>query len=539
MIGATYARFLFAAPWAVVLVAGLALRDGAVPAPTAAFVAWALVGAVAQIGATLLLLHLFSLRNFAVGNTFARTETVQAALFGLVLLGDRVGALAVAGILVSLVGLVLLSATRGFGGGALNRAAAIGLACGAAFAMAGIGYRAASLALAEGGSFLLRPAFTLAFVTLVQSAMLTVWLWRTGEGGVGAVLKRWRIEALVGVTGMLASLGWFAAFTLVSVAQVKAVGQIELLFSWLTARFAFGERPSGRETAGDGAGRERHRAGDPRVIRSGRFVVMRARTAHVHRRYIPCTGLWSERGRRQSGRGETLTAFEDVQVHVIAHEAFAGPAAGLVVPRGVGAGAQRLVDDAPARLAGAHRGVEGGEVPAGADLGLEAGARRGVGGVGGEVGALVGVGLEVVRSVGAAPSETVIFQRPSRRATIGAIAALGGVLHRHRPAARRRQRGGGGWCRRRARRRCRRRRARRGWAGRRGARPGCRCVRPARRARRASGGRARRGSRKLILNHRPRSPSMSPWSETKRMAVFSAIPQASRTARSSPILASM
>ena len=248
VIGATYARFLFAAPWAVGLVAGLALRDGMVPAPTPAFVAWALVGAVAQIGATLLLLHLFSMRNFAVGNTFARTETVQAAVFGLVLLGDRVGDLAVAGILVSLCGLVLLSATRGFGGGVLNRAAAIGLACGAAFAMAGIGYRGASLALAEGGSFLLRPAFTLAFVTVVQSAMLSVWLWRMGEGMAAKVLKEWRIEALVGVTGMLASLGWFAAFTLVSVAQVKAVGQIELLFSWLTARFAFGERPSERET---------------------------------------------------------------------------------------------------------------------------------------------------------------------------------------------------------------------------------------------------------------------------------------------------
>lgn len=248
VIGATYARFLFAAPWAVLLVAVLAVRDGGLPAPTVGFVVWALIGAVAQIGATLLLLHLFSLRNFAVGNTFARTETVQAAVFGLVLLGDRLGGMAVAGLLVSLVGLVLLSGTRGFGGGILNRAAAIGLACGAAFAMAAIGYRAASLALAEGGSFLLRPAFTLAFVTLAQSLLLTAWLRWRGEGGVGKVLKEWRIEALVGVTGMLASLGWFAAFTLVSAAQVKAVGQVELFFSWLTARFAFGERPSGRET---------------------------------------------------------------------------------------------------------------------------------------------------------------------------------------------------------------------------------------------------------------------------------------------------
>ena len=171
VIGATYARFLFAAPWAVTLVAGLVALGDRLPAPTAAFAAWGLVGAVAQIGATLLLLHLFRLRNFAVGNTFAKTETVQAVMFGFLLLGDRVGALAAAGILVSLVGLVMLSGRPGRG--VLNRAAGIGLACGAAFAVAGIGYRAAALALADEGGLLIRPAFTLAYVTIVQSVLLT------------------------------------------------------------------------------------------------------------------------------------------------------------------------------------------------------------------------------------------------------------------------------------------------------------------------------------------------------------------------------
>ena len=135
VMGATYARFLFAAPWAVALVIVLAAREGSLPLPTASFATWATVGALTQISGTLLLLHLFSLRNFAVGSTFARTETVQAALFGFVLLGDRLGPLATAGVLVGLVGLVLLSATRGLGGGALNRAAAIGLASGASFAL--------------------------------------------------------------------------------------------------------------------------------------------------------------------------------------------------------------------------------------------------------------------------------------------------------------------------------------------------------------------------------------------------------------------
>lgn len=251
VVGATYARFLFAAPWAVaVMVALLWYRGAGLPRIGIAFVLWALVGAVAQIVGTVLLLHLFSLRNYAVGNTFARTETVQSALFGLVLLGDRMHGLAIAGILVSLAGLVLLSASRGLTGGAMNRAAVLGLACGGSFAIAAIGYRAASLALPETGELLIRPAVTLAFVTITQSLILTVWIWRRGDGGVRAVLREWRLESLVGAAGMLASLGWFTAFTLVPVAQVKAVGQVELVFNWLTSRFAFGERPSARETTG-------------------------------------------------------------------------------------------------------------------------------------------------------------------------------------------------------------------------------------------------------------------------------------------------
>lgn len=250
VLGATYARFLFAAPWAVALVAVLAVREGTLPVPTPAFAGWALVGAASQIAGTVSLLYLFSLRNFAVGNTFARTETVQAALFGLVLLGDRLDAITTAGIAVSLVGLVLLSATRGIGGGVLNRAAAIGLASGGAFAISAIGYRAASLSLAETRDFVLRPAFTLACVTVVQTMAMTIWFRLRDPARVAAVVRAWRVAVPVGIAGMLASLAWFTAFTLASAAHVKAVGQVELLFSWLTARFAFGERPSARETAG-------------------------------------------------------------------------------------------------------------------------------------------------------------------------------------------------------------------------------------------------------------------------------------------------
>jgi drug/metabolite transporter (DMT)-like permease len=251
VLGAAYARFVFAAPWAVLLVAAIIGAGGAdPPGVTSAFAAWALAGALGQIAGTLLLLHLFSLRNFAVGNTFAKTETVQAAMIGLIALGDRIAPLPLAGILVSLVGVVLLSATRGFGKGIGNRAAGIGLATGAAFALSGVAYRGAGLALAGDGGTLVRAAFTLACVTVTQTVILTLYMLLRAPGGVAAVLRAWRIAAVVGAAGMLASLAWFAAFTLISAAHVKAVGQVELVFSLLTAYFVFGERPTRREACG-------------------------------------------------------------------------------------------------------------------------------------------------------------------------------------------------------------------------------------------------------------------------------------------------
>lgn len=250
VLGATYARFLFAAPLAAGLVGVLAMGPGALPVPTPSFALWALAGGLAQIGAQLLLLRLFTLRNFAVGNAFARTETVQAVLLGLVLLGDGIGALALAGILISALGVVLLSARSGWRGGLWNRAAGIGIAAGTAFALSGVAYRGATLALAGEAGALPRAAVTLACVTIGQALLLSLWMRLRAPGRIGAVLGAWRVAVPVGVAGMLASLGWFAAFALAPAAEVKAVGQAELVMSYLTARLAFGERPVPREIAG-------------------------------------------------------------------------------------------------------------------------------------------------------------------------------------------------------------------------------------------------------------------------------------------------
>ena len=245
-LGATYTRFLFGFPFAALYaVAVFAGTDTPAPAATPAFLGWAALGGVSQILGTAFLLQLFQLRNFSTGIAFSKSEVLQVALFGLVVLGDAITALAAGSIAVATVGLVLLARQTG----TLDwRPALLGLGTGAAFAIAAVGFRAASLSL--GLSFALSAAATLATSTLIQSVLMTLWLrWRE-PGQIGAVLRAWRRSLLPGVTGAAASACWFSAMTLEVAAHVRMLGLVEVLFGWGVSVLALRQRPSAREQLG-------------------------------------------------------------------------------------------------------------------------------------------------------------------------------------------------------------------------------------------------------------------------------------------------
>ncbi|TCP41336.1 DMT family transporter [Rhodovulum marinum] len=250
--GATFARFVFSAPLVAAIVAGYLLATGqGLPGFTVRFWVFAMAGGLAQILATMCVVALFSHRNFAVGITFKKTEVLQTALVGFVVLGEGVSPGGLLAILVGFAGVVLLSDTPSAGGPPwhrrlFNRAAGLGLASGVLFAVSATGYRGATLALGLDDVFL-RAALTLAVVTAAQSLAMAAWLaWRE-KGEITRVLRHWRVAGLVGVTSMLGSGGWFLAFTLQTAAYVKALGQVELIFSFLAATFVFKEKTSPRE----------------------------------------------------------------------------------------------------------------------------------------------------------------------------------------------------------------------------------------------------------------------------------------------------
>jgi len=254
--GATFSRFAYAAPLALIYVAVLAgLTGEPLPRPNATFALYAVVGGLAQITATALLLYSFAFRNFAVGTTYSKTETVQTAIFGILILGEPLGLGAVAAILISLAGVMTISvaSTRmsfwGLFTSLTEKPALIGIASGAFFGLSAISYRGAALSLGEHG-FLIRAAYTLACVTVFQTIVMALYMRLREPGQLGAVLRAWRVAAWAGICGMIASAGWFTAMTIQNAAYVRALGQVELLFTFAASIFLFHERPNRFEVTG-------------------------------------------------------------------------------------------------------------------------------------------------------------------------------------------------------------------------------------------------------------------------------------------------
>ena len=252
--GSTFARFVYSLPLIAIGLALYAPTVGGLPEMSAAFWIYVALAAVSQVLATMLVVALFSLRHFAVGITLKKSEVLQTALVGLVVLGERLAPLGIAALGLGLVALLVLTDMPGRDGGLsrwLNRSAAYGLASGAFFAVSGVAVRGATLELPTD-DLLLRAGTTLLAVTGLQVVGMLIWfLWRD-RGELGRVAAAWRVAVGVGVTSMLGSLGWFAAFSLQTAAYVFALGQIELLFSILGGWLVFGEVLRRREVLGIG-----------------------------------------------------------------------------------------------------------------------------------------------------------------------------------------------------------------------------------------------------------------------------------------------
>lgn len=251
---ATLVRFAYGLPFALLwLAAVMAWNRASLPAMSPAFFGWVLAGAISQIFGTAALLGAMDRTGFAVASAYSKTEVLQVAVFAMVLLGERVTAGSALAIVVATLGVTLLSTkdARAAGSAAWrSRAAVYGAASGGLFALAAVGFRGGTVALAEPNPAI-AGAVTLAWALAFQTLALGGYLMLTQRERAIAVLGgAWRLSMLAGLMGSAASVGWFTAFAMRNAPDVRAIGLSEVFFSWLLARRVFGERVSRREGAG-------------------------------------------------------------------------------------------------------------------------------------------------------------------------------------------------------------------------------------------------------------------------------------------------
>ncbi len=188
-------------------------------------------------------------RSFVVVYAYIKTEPVQAALFGLVFLGDIVTPPMATAILIATTGVVLMALKPGT---ALDiRATLLGLAAGSMFALSAVGFRGAILSLGLP-SYVMAATFTLVIGLVLQCGRCSsLYLWLRDPGRARRRSSRaWRPSLFAGFLGALASQFWFLAFALATAASVRTLALVEVLFAQAISRFVFKQATTPREGIG-------------------------------------------------------------------------------------------------------------------------------------------------------------------------------------------------------------------------------------------------------------------------------------------------
>ena len=249
--GATHVRFLFGLPFSILFLAIIVfVTKSALPSPGTSFFFWCTLGAISQIFATALMLMAMQNRSFVVAIAYIKTEPVLVAIFGLAFLGEALSLPVAAAIIIATAGVIAMSWTPGVAAANSLKPAALGIAAGAYFALAAVGFRGAVTSLPGTSGVILAAAYTLVWALAIQTALLSLWLILFDRKVFGAILRAWKPSISAGFVGALASQFWFMAFAVATAASVRTLALIEVLFAQIVSQRLFSQKTSQRETTG-------------------------------------------------------------------------------------------------------------------------------------------------------------------------------------------------------------------------------------------------------------------------------------------------
>lgn len=246
--GVTMARFLYASPLAALYLWGLyQVAPTALPTFSSTYLLTIALASVSQIIATALMVMLFRLRNYAIGVGLAKSEAVIAATLGALFFNAPLSWLAWSGVIIGAIAVWLMSNT----GSIRNlspKTITLGVGSGLAFALTTLWVREASLML--NLPFPYSAAWVLLSVIGTQTVLLLIWLGIKEPSTLTALWQRPKLTLAISLFSCLGSLGWFTAMSLETVAMVKTLGQIEVLFTLFISARWFKEKLNQRDLLG-------------------------------------------------------------------------------------------------------------------------------------------------------------------------------------------------------------------------------------------------------------------------------------------------
>ena len=253
-VASTYVRFAFALPFAIII---FFLNFGNFEIISKIlkqtdFIYLTTIASIFQIIFTFTLLYLFNFSNFVVGTSLSKTEVVQVAIFEYFLLKDKLNVFGIFGIIIATVGVIIISIKdlKLFFSNFFSKTTFIGLLTGLFLGLSVVFFRAAALSLEDFSSNFDKAIITLFFGLIIQTFLISIYL-LVYERSEFRKFRNNKLEScLAGLTGFLATLSWFFAFTFIQASFVRALGQVEIFFSFVSSKYFFKEKITKMEIIG-------------------------------------------------------------------------------------------------------------------------------------------------------------------------------------------------------------------------------------------------------------------------------------------------
>ena len=246
LMASTYVRFAFSLPilFVIFLTYFGNFNYFIISVQDSNFITYVILASVLQISFTLLFLYLLKFTNFLVGTALSKTEVIQIAFFEFIILKDYLNFYALLGIMISTIGVIIFSTKdlKNIINGFFSKSTVVGLLCGTLLALSVVFYRGSMEFLEFSNKNFDRALLTLFAATIIQTSLITFYLLLFEITEFKKIKSNIKLSSLAGFFGFSATISWFYSFSLVQAALVRAVGQIELLFSYVSSRFMFKEK---------------------------------------------------------------------------------------------------------------------------------------------------------------------------------------------------------------------------------------------------------------------------------------------------------